>query len=48
MAYSISVYPEETYFSGDDYYYNQHAFEEIPVKAYGKYKNANGGELQVE
>jgi uncharacterized iron-regulated membrane protein len=44
-AYSISVYPDKAYYSSDDFYYNQYTFQEIPIKAYGKYADANGGEI---
>lgn len=43
-AYSISVYPDKIYYSKDDFYYNEYTFQEIPIKAYGKYADANAGE----
>ncbi|CAD0003689.1 PepSY-associated TM helix domain-containing protein [Flavobacterium chungangense] len=44
-AYNVSIYPNETGYDSDDFYYNQYTLEEIPVKAYGKYANANTGEI---
>lgn len=44
-AYNISVYPNESGYDNDDFYYDQYTFKEIPVKAYGKYANANSGEI---
>ncbi|WP_281638096.1 PepSY-associated TM helix domain-containing protein [Flavobacterium marginilacus] len=44
-AYNISIYPNQSGYDNDDFYYNQYTFKEIPVKAYGKYANANSGEI---
>lgn len=43
-AYCISIYPNQRYYDGDQFYYNQHTLAEIPVSFYGQYKNANVGE----
>jgi uncharacterized iron-regulated membrane protein len=43
-AYNISIYPHKRYYDADNFYYNQHTLQEIPVSFYGQYKNANGGE----
>jgi uncharacterized iron-regulated membrane protein len=43
-AYNISIYPYKRYYDADNFYYNQHTMQEIPVSFYGQYKNANGGE----
>lgn len=43
-AFNISFYPYKRYYDSDDFYFNQYTFSEIPVAAFGKYADANGGE----
>lgn len=43
-AFNISFYPYKRYYDNDDFYFNQYTFSEIPVAAFGKYADANGGE----
>lgn len=43
-AYNVSFYPYKRYYDSDDFYFNQYTLNEIPVAAFGKYADANGGE----
>jgi uncharacterized iron-regulated membrane protein len=44
LTFLLSLYPQQNYYSGDDYYINPYTLQQVEVAAFGKYARANGGE----